>query len=141
MTTLRLDRPGVGAALGDLEAEIMESVWRRPAAEAVTVRVIWEDLYPKHPVMYTTVMNTMTRLAKKGLLVTERKGIAFLYTAALTREAFVDQFVGGALERLLANFCGPTLARLKDMADPDLQARLARLLDEASARRNNNSER
>ena len=135
ITTLRLDRPGVGAALGDLEAELMELVWRRPTGDAVTVREVWQELYPTHPVMYTTVMNTMTRLAKKGLLVAERKGIAFSYTAPLTRDAFVDRFVGGALERLLANFSGATRAQLERVDDPALQARLAKLLDDVASRR------
>jgi predicted transcriptional regulator len=136
-----LDRPGLGAALGDLEAELMESVWRRPAGEAVTVREVWEALYPSHPVMYTTVMNTMTRLARKGLLVAEKKGIAFAYTAQLSRDAFVDRFVGGALERLLANFSGTTQARLKQIDDPEMQARLAKLLEEVGARRASEQDR
>jgi len=135
ITTLHLDKPGVGAALGDLEAELMEMVWQRPEGEAVTVRQIWDELFPRHPVMYTTVMNTMTRLAKKGLLVADRQGVAFAYTAPLTREAFVERFVGGALERLLANFGGATLEKLKGVAQPEVQARLAQLLDEVARRR------
>jgi predicted transcriptional regulator len=136
-----LDRPGLGAALGDLEAELMESPPHRPAGEAVTVREVWEALYPSHPVMYTTVMNTMTRLARKGLLVAEKKGIAFAYTAQLSRDAFVDRFVGGALERLLANFSGTTQARLKQIDDPEMQARLAKLLEEVGARRASEQDR
>jgi len=135
ITTLRLDRPGLGAALGDLEAELMEAVWRRPAGQAVTVREVWEELYPTHPVMYTTVMNTMTRLARKGLLATEKKGIAFVYTAQLSRDAFVDRFVGGALERLLANFSGATQTQLKQVADPEVQAHLAKLLEDVGSLR------
>ena len=137
ITTLRLDRPGLSAALGDLEAELMELVWRRPAGAKVTVREIWQELYPKHPVMYTTVMNTMTRLARKGLLGTEKQGIAFAYSAQLTREAFIDRFVGGALERLLSNFGGAALSQIETIDDPRLQARLVELLEQAAKRRPN----
>jgi len=70
LNTLRLDQPGIRVALGDLESEIMERVWQlaQEGADTVTVRAVWQDLYATRPVMYTTVMNTMTRLAKKGLL-------------------------------------------------------------------------
>lgn len=127
-TTLRLDQPGIRAALGELEAEIMERVWQRQAGAAVTVREIWEQIYPQHPVMYTTVMNTMTRLAKKGLLAADRHERAFAYRAVLSRQAFVERFVGEALERLLVNFGGAALAHLQRTLDPEQGTRLARLL-------------
>ena len=129
ITTFRLDRSGIGVALGDLEAELMERVWARPEGQAVTVREVWQELYPSHPVMYTTVMNTMVRLARKGLLSTERKGIAFAYTPKLSRDEFIDHVVGSALERLLVNFSGATLARLREVDDPAVQSRVQRLLD------------
>lgn len=135
IATLHLDRPGIRAALGDLEAEIMELVWQRPAGEGVTVREIWEQLRPTRAIMYTTVMNTMTRLARKGLLVAERKEPAYVYTAALDREAFIDRFVGEALERLLSSFGGAAAAHLRQVDDPAIQERLARLLKEVEARR------
>lgn len=135
IATLHLDRPGIRAALGDLEADIMERVWQRPSGQGVTVREIWEELRAERSLMYTTIMNTMTRLARKGLLVAERREPAFVYRAALTREAFVDRFVGGALERLLVNFGGAAAARLRGQGDPDVAARLARLLDQIAQRR------
>lgn len=135
ITTLHLDRPGIRAALGDLEAEVMQAVWRRPAGQGITVREVWEELHPKRAIMYTTVMNTMTRLARKSLLVADRKEPAYVYRATLSREAFVDRFVGEALERLLANFGGATLAHLRRLDDPALRQRLARLLDEIERRR------
>ena len=135
ITTLRLDRPGVRAVLGDLEAEVMEVVWGRGPGERVTVRDVWDALYPRRAVMYTTVMNTMTRLARKGLLAAERNERAFTYRAALDREAFVDHFVAGALERLLLNFGGATRAHLRRLDDPAVRARVERLTEEIDRRR------
>ena len=132
---VRLDRPGIRAALGDLEAEIMEAVWRRPPEEGVTVREVWDEIYPKRAIMYTTVMNTMARLARKGLLVAERKEPAYVYRAALSREVFIERFVGEMLERLLTNFSGATLVHLQRLGDPSLQARLARLLENVERQR------
>lgn len=131
LATVHLRQPGVRAALGELEAEIMEAVWRRPADAGTTVRDIWDALYPQRPVMYTTVMNTMTRLARKGLLTADRTERAFVYRAALSREAFVEQFVGEALEQLLVNFGGATIAHLKRTLGSQPRSRLARLLEAA----------
>src|SRR6266581_1685779 len=119
ITTLRLDQPGIRAALGDLEAEIMDAVWRRPNGVWVTVREIWDELHPQRGIMYTTVMNTMTRLARKRLLVAERRGKAFAYRPALSREA---------IEHLMLNFSGATRSRLRRVTDPAQQERLMRLL-------------
>lgn len=135
ITTLHLDQPGIRVALGDLESAIMERVWLRPPGQAVTVREVWEELYPSRQIMYTTVMNTMTRLARKGLLAAERAGPAYHYRAVLDREAFVERFVSGALERLLVNFGGATGAALGRVDDPAIQARLARLLGTLERRR------
>ncbi|EFH88421.1 hypothetical protein [Ktedonobacter racemifer] len=45
ITTFRIDRPGIRKVLGDLEAEIMELIWTRPAEQGVLVRAIFEQLY------------------------------------------------------------------------------------------------
>ncbi|MGH2454240.1 MAG: BlaI/MecI/CopY family transcriptional regulator, partial [bacterium] len=58
----RPNRPGVRKVLGDLEAEIMELAWARPAG-GMKVREVFETLYPRRRLAYTTVMTTMTRLA------------------------------------------------------------------------------
>src|SRR5437660_10303945 len=103
ITTLRLDQPGIRAALGDLEAEIMDAVWRRPNGVWVTVREIWDELHPQRGIMYTTVMNTMTRLARKRLLVAEKRGKAFADRPALSLKHFVDHVVVEANEHLMHN--------------------------------------
>ncbi len=137
INTLRLDQPGIRVALGDLESEIMERVWQlgEDGDGTVTVRAVWQDLYPTRPVMYTTVMNTMTRLTKKGLLAAEKGGQAFVYRATLSRQAFVDRFVGDALDRLLLNFGGATRTHLERIEDSSVQERLGRLLDDIERRR------
>lgn len=140
ITTMHLHQRGIRAALGELEAEVMEAVWRRPAGAGVTVREVWDELYPRRAVMYTTIMNTMTRLARKGLLVADRRERAFLYRAALGREAFVEQFVGEALEQLLVNFGGATLAHLQRTLGPLPSSRLAALLERAEQRRTTETE-
>ena len=62
-------------------------------------------------------MNTMTRLPRKRLLVAERRGEAFGYRPAFSREAFVDHFVSEATEHLLLNFRGAARSRLRRVTD------------------------
>jgi predicted transcriptional regulator len=67
--------------LGVLEREVMNAVW---TAGEVTVRDARSRL-PRR-VAYTTVMTTLDRLFKKGLVVRRRVGKAFVYRAAQTRQ-------------------------------------------------------
>ena len=67
--------------LGVLEREVMDAVW---TSGEVTVRDARSRL-PRR-VAYTTVMTTLDRLFKKGLVVRRRVGKAFVYSAAQTRQ-------------------------------------------------------
>lgn len=68
-------------ALGALEHDVMALAWDR---SEVSVRDACDRLGTG--VAYTTVMTTMDRLFKKGLLVRRKVGRAFLYRAAATRQ-------------------------------------------------------
>jgi predicted transcriptional regulator len=68
-------------SLGALEREILTICWSQAD---VTVRDACARL--RSPVAYTTVMTTMDRLFKKGLLTRRKVGQAFVYSAATTRE-------------------------------------------------------
>src|SRR6266702_4413900 len=107
--TFRTDRPGIRKVLGDLEAEVMEAIWARPADQGTLVRDIFEVLYTRRSIAYTTVMNTMTRLAKKHLLRIEKVDQAYVYYPTITQQEFVSRFVGRILEDLFINFSGATL--------------------------------
>ncbi len=135
INVFRTDRPGIRKVLGDLEAEIMEFIWARPASEGTTVRDVFEVLYERRRIAYTTVMNTMTRLAKKHLLRAEKNDHAYVYFPVLTQEEFVSRFVGRILEDLLVSFSGPTLKNLDALPDPQAAARARNLLDEIARRR------
>lgn len=112
ISTFRPDRPGIRKVLGDLEAEIMELVWARPAGQGTMVRDVFEVLYERRRIAYTTVMNTMTRLARKNLLRVEKKDQAYVYYPNFTQQEFVSRLVGRILENLFVNFSGPTLEGL-----------------------------
>jgi predicted transcriptional regulator len=131
----RPDRPGIRKVLGDLEAEIMEVIWARPPGQGTTVRDVFEVLYARRRLAYTTVMNTMARLARKQLLRVEKVDQAYVYYPNFTEEEFVSRFVGRILENLLVSFSGATLAHLDALADPQAAARARQLLEEIARRR------
>ena len=131
----RSDRPGIRKVLGDLEAEIMELIWARPRAQGTTVRDVFEVLYERRHSAYTTVMSTMTRLAKKRLLRVEKVDQAYVYYPTYTKQEFVSRFVGRILEDLLVNFSGVTVERLQALVGPQAATRAQQLLDEIGRRR------
>jgi predicted transcriptional regulator len=135
ISVFRPDRPGIRKVLGDLEAEIMELIWVRPAGQGTTVREVFEVLYERRKVAYTTAMNTMTRLAKKNLLRVEKRDQAYIYYPSLTQQEFVSRFVGRILEDLFVNFSGATLEGLDALPDQQAADRARALLDEIARRR------
>jgi predicted transcriptional regulator len=141
ISVFRPDRPGIRKVLGDLEADIMEVVWARRAGQGTTVRDVFEVLYDRRravqggTIAYTTVMNTMARLARKHILHTEKADQAYVYFPTLSQDEFVSRFVGRILEELLVSFSGPTLERIDALTDPKAAARARALLDEIARRR------
>ena len=140
ITVFRPDRPGIRKVLGDLEAEIMELVWSRPEGSGTTVRDVFEVLYERRlsderrRIAYTTVMNTMVRLAKKNLL-REKRDLAYIYFPNQTQQEFVSRFVERILENLYVNFSGATLEGLQALPDQEAASRVRQQLDEITRRR------
>src|SRR5438552_8476591 len=108
ISVFRPDRPGIRKVLGDLEAEIMELIWMRSTDQGTTVRDVFGILYERRGLAYTSIMNTMTRLAKKNVLRVEKKDTAYLYYPNYTQQEFVSQFVSRILEDLFVSFSTPT---------------------------------
>jgi len=72
--------------LGSLETLLMELVWR--LAEC-SVRQLHERSVPQ--LAYTTIMTTVDRLYKKGLLTRSRVGKAYVYVPRMTERAYREQ--------------------------------------------------
>lgn len=81
--------------LGDLEAEIMDRLWRwqRPA----TVREIVDDINEERPLAYTTVMTVANILYNKGWLLRSKQGRAWAYTPVRSREQYAAALMEDAL--------------------------------------------
>lgn len=135
MNVFRADRPGIRKVLGDLEAEIMELVWSRSAGQGTMVRDVFEVLYERRRIAYTTVMNTMARLAKKHLLRVEKNEQAYIYYPTYTQQEFISQFVGHILDDLLVSFSGTALEHLQSLPDSPTATQVRDYLVEITRRR------
>ena len=116
--------------LGALERDVMAIAW---LGKELSVRDVCARLGSN--VAYTTVMTTMDRLFKKGLLTRRKSGRAFIYNASATRHE-VEGAVAAELVNSLIQRDGeplPVLSSLVDaVSDRDraLLAELERLIRE-----------
>lgn len=125
----RLGGTGLERVLGELEASIMEAVWR--AGEA-SVQDVCDKLGPDHN--YKTVMTVMNRLVEKRLLSRYRVSKAFVYTALESRQAFLDRVSRKVAAGLVRDFGAVAIAGFVDAVDELSPADLA-LLEELVHRR------
>lgn len=70
--------------LGELEAAVMDVLWRAP--QPARVRDVLERLDTGKSLAYTTVMTVLDNLHRKGWVQRELHGKAYHYRAAHTRE-------------------------------------------------------
>ncbi|MEY3019739.1 MAG: hypothetical protein RLZZ272_723 [Actinomycetota bacterium] len=100
--------------LGPLEQEVMDVVWRLGEA---TVRDVHEELAASRTIAYTTVMTTMSRLARKGLLTRDTADLAHRYVPAVSREHYGRGAVDEVLTWLLERYPEPAAAYLADVVE------------------------
>src|SRR5262249_52634937 len=71
--------------LGALETEVMERAWTH--AE-ISVRDLHQEMNGR--LAYTTLMTTLDRLYKKGLLRRRKEGKAYFYSAILSEQQYQE---------------------------------------------------
>ena len=113
--------------LGDLEAAVMDVIWR--ADEPQTVRQVLEQVRRKPPLAYTTIQTVMDNLHRKTVLLRRREGRAFAYWPAKQRADYMadlmDELLSDSGDRstTLLRFVGrmsPTeVSHLRDMLDDE----------------------
>lgn len=83
--------------LGHLEACVMDILW---SAAECSVREVAEKL--DRPLAYTTVMTTLDRLYKKGLLARRKSDRAFFYSPRMSRDEWERRCAGELVAGFLA---------------------------------------
>ena len=119
--TFRRKSPGLASVFGALELRVLEALWRRTEA---TVRDVCDD-FPA--AAYTTLMTTMERLHKKGVLERRKHGRAFVYRPVHSRTEMESGLITRAIQPLLAaGDAHPVLSHFVD----EVSRHDERLLDE-----------
>jgi predicted transcriptional regulator len=112
---------GLASVFGALELRVLEALWRRGAG---TVRDVRAD-FPA--AAYTTLMTTMERLHKKGVLDREKRGRAFVYRPLSSRQDLESGLLTRAIQPLLdGDSAHPVLSCFVD----EVSRHDERLLDE-----------
>jgi predicted transcriptional regulator len=109
----------------------MAIAWRRRHA---TVRELHGELSESRAVAYTTVMTTMDRLFRKGLLSRSREGNAYRYSARFDHEHWTRKWSRAAIDHLLPSLDTASAAYFVEearKANPELLAQLRKMIDEA----------
>lgn len=113
----------------------MGIVWK---ASPVTAREVCDRLRGKRERAYTTIMTTMDRLHRKGLLRREKDGLAWRYEPALSADAFARSVAEGLAGRILSAGRDTALSAFVDATarvDETLLDRLKQLIDQRRGRR------
>lgn len=92
----RRPREAVASALGRLEREVMNITWQRGE---ITVRDVFQAF--KERVAYTTLMTTLHRLYKKGVVDRRKRGRAFLYSPRVSPMEFEQGVAKDLIEGLI----------------------------------------
>jgi predicted transcriptional regulator len=111
------------SSFGHLERRVLDALWRRPAAASV------RDLVPEFaPAAYTTLLTTLERLRRKGILTRVRQGRAYAYQPRWSRAELTGRLASTTLGGWLRDpgSAGPILSCFIDA----VSSRDERLLDE-----------
>lgn len=116
--------------LGKLESVVMELVWTDFPSSA---REVCNRLHGKRERAYTTIMTTMDRLYRKGLLRRAKDGLAWRYTPTMSKAAFDRALANHLATEILDSHAEVALSAFVDATatfDEALLDRLSELVAE-----------
>lgn len=127
-----------GQSLGELEAQILDIVW--DLEPPVTSTQVFKIMYPRRELSYSTIMLTMAKLARKGILTQQKTGDkktdAFQYVPNITRTEMgihlIEQVSKKVLGKPLHEAMRQLLADNSDLSDDELnkvEAAIKRVTD------------
>jgi predicted transcriptional regulator len=115
--------------LHELEAEVMDDIWR---LGDVNVRTVMDALNARSEKQrkYTTIMTIMSRLDRKGLLARRREGKTDFYSPSMSRDEYLEARAHAEVGALVEEYGDVALVHFaKQMAtlDPKRREQLRRL--------------
>ena len=94
-----------GYSLGELEAQILDIIW--DLEPPVTSSQVFKIMYPRRELSYSTIMLTMAKLSRKGILTQQRTGDKktdpFIYTPNFSRREMGMRLLQEVSEKVLKN--------------------------------------
>lgn len=129
--TVRLSADGLAKVLGDLEARVMQSVWR--IARPATAREVYELVAREHDVAIHTVITVLNKLVRKGLLRRKKRSDLLHYEARWSKAEFMKEASRRVVEGILSLGPSAVATSFVDVlaeADPERLAELKRLIEE-----------
>jgi predicted transcriptional regulator len=114
--------------------EIMRVVWDKGE---VAVGDVWDALSQQRSIARNTVQTVLTRLAEKGWLKHRKQGRAFLFRAAVPRDATLSGLVRRLVDTAFSGSAeGLVLAMLEGRSLSNEEAdRIRKMIDEARENR------
>ena len=128
MRGFRRPRAVMESALGSLERQVLEGLWA--LGREASVRELLAGF--EGSMAYTTLMTTLDRLFKKGLLERRREGRAFLYKSQVTRDQLHRGVAADVIDSLLGHGRAAARPVLSTFVDA-VEERDRALLDELEA--------
>ena len=97
------------------ELEVLKVIWQSGPA---TVRRVMAALNRRRPRAYTSVMNLMSLMARKGLLTRTLQGRSFVYSAAVSSDKTRRQMLGRVLNQVFEGSASLLVSHLLRRAAP-----------------------
>lgn len=114
---------------GDAELEVLRTLWDHGPG---TVREVLRRLEERgRKVAYTTVLTFLSRLEQKGLVTSNKSGVAYVYRARVTRDRVARSRVRNLADQLFDGSTGTLVLHLvenEDLSSEEVSA-LRRLID------------
>ena len=139
--TVRLSAEGLAKVLGDLEARVMQSVWRidRPA----TAREVYEVVAREHDVAIHTVITVLNKLVRKGLLRRRKRSDLLHYEARWSEAEFMKEASRRVVEGIFSFGPSAVATSFVDVlaeTDPERLAELKSLIEERLRQRRSDTD-
>lgn len=106
--------------LGALEIAVLRVIWA--GAEPLEARAVLDGL-PQRRISLSTVQATLERLHRKALLARTKRGRAYVYSAAVSRESLIAALIRNVANRLADGDLEPVISGFVDLvgeANPEL---------------------
>jgi len=110
------DKNGTAQVLGELQSAVMETLWLTPN---LTVSQVEKRLQEDREIAHTTVLTTLDRMHRKGLLLRQKEGKAFVYSTRLSKAEFERGIANQVMAALFSQFTEPALSAFVDVVGED----------------------